>query len=176
MKRYIMRYYVFFITIGVLFDQVVKIVIDMNYKDIEFNIIPNLIIYRPVLNDKFSWINSLFDIGIGKVTHILLLIILGIIVLLVFKYIRAIKADSIGVIVGFMFLISGLICSIIDKIFWGGSLDYINLKGFFTFDLKDIYATIAEVIFTIIIIANRKKVNSFKVKHFYKYITSLIRG
>lgn len=176
MKRYIMRYYIFLITIGVVFDQVVKLVIDMKYRDIEFNIIPNLFIYRPVLNTKFSWINSLFDIGIGKITHILLLSILGIILVLAFKYIRAIKADSIGVIVGFIFLFSGFICSLIDKIFWGGSLDYIRLVGFFTFDLKDLYVTIAEVIFLIIILVNWKKVNSFKVKHFYNYIISLIRG
>jgi UDP-glucose 4-epimerase len=39
----------------------------------------------------------------------------------------------------FAFIFSGAVCSLIDKIFWDGSLDYISLTGLFTFDLKDLY-------------------------------------
>lgn len=41
--------------------------------------------------------------------------------------------------VAYWITLAGVICSIIDRIFWGSSLDYIRIKGFFVFDLKDIF-------------------------------------
>ena len=35
---------------------------------------------------------------------------------------------------------------LIDDIFWGGSLDYIQLFDWFIFDLKDVYFTIFAVV------------------------------
>ena len=35
--------------------------------------------------------------------------------------------------------LSGGICSLIDTVFWGGSVDYILLFDWFIFDLKDVY-------------------------------------
>lgn len=45
-----------------------------------------------------------------------------------------------------IFIISGAICSCIDVIFWGGSIDYIELFHWFIFDLKDFYITISSVL------------------------------
>ena len=42
---------------------------------------------------------------------------------------------------------AGSICSLIDKLFWGGSLDFIQIPLFFTFDLKDCYLSLAVLIF-----------------------------
>ena len=42
----------------------------------------------------------------------------------------------------YAFIFSGAMCSLIDKIFWNGSLDYILVNAFFTFDLKDVYINI----------------------------------
>lgn len=38
----------------------------------------------------------------------------------------------------------------IDKLFWGGSLDFLQIPTLFIFDLKDCYLTVAEVIFVAI--------------------------
>ena len=46
--------------------------------------------------------------------------------------------------------ISGCLCSLIDKLFWGGSLDFLQIPTLFIFDLKDCYLTVAEVIFVAI--------------------------
>ena len=35
--------------------------------------------------------------------------------------------------------------NLIDNAFWGGSLDYITIKPFYTFDLKDLYITLCEL-------------------------------
>jgi signal peptidase II len=38
-----------------------------------------------------------------------------------------------------IFYVSGITCSFIDVIFWGGSIDFLRLFDWFTFDLKDVY-------------------------------------
>jgi signal peptidase II len=42
-----------------------------------------------------------------------------------------------------LFIIAAGICVSIDNIFYGGSLDYINLKPLFIFDLKVMYLNCA---------------------------------
>jgi len=37
------------------------------------------------------------------------------------------------------FVIAGIICSFIDVVFWGGSLDFIGLFDWFIFDMKDVW-------------------------------------
>ena len=43
----------------------------------------------------------------------------------------------------------------IDNAFWGGSLDYITIKPFYTFDLKDLYITLCELFLITELIDNR---------------------
>ncbi len=42
----------------------------------------------------------------------------------------------------FILLFSGGLCSLIDKIFWGGSLDFLHIHNLFIADIKDIFITI----------------------------------
>ena len=39
----------------------------------------------------------------------------------------------------FLFILSGALCSLIDKIFYGGSLDFIGISNLFIADIKDMY-------------------------------------
>ena len=39
----------------------------------------------------------------------------------------------------FVFLFCGALCSLIDKVFYGGSLDFIGISNLFIADIKDIY-------------------------------------
>ena len=41
-----------------------------------------------------------------------------------------------------IFFVAGISCSFVDVLFWGGSLDFIRLFDWFTFDLKDTYLDI----------------------------------
>jgi signal peptidase II len=75
----------------------------------------------------------------------------------------------------FIFLFSGSLCSLIDKIVWGGSLDYILLEGFFTFDLKDVYLTIFEILIIACIIFNYKGLRKFDEKKFLHELKSYIK-
>ncbi len=44
---------------------------------------------------------------------------------------------------------SGALCSLFDKLFWNGSLDFLLVRGRVAFDLKDAYIAAAELIFIV---------------------------
>lgn len=46
--------------------------------------------------------------------------------------------------------LAGCLCSLIDKLFWGGSLDFLQIPNFFTFDIKDCYLMVTGIVFVII--------------------------
>ena len=79
----------------------------------------------------------------------------------------------------FIFVLSGIICSLIDKIFWDGSLDYIQLRGLFTFDLKDVYLTVFEVAVLAMLILNYRNIRSLDekqfIRDFIRYTKSLLK-
>ncbi len=57
---------------------------------------------------------------------------------------------------GFIHLfLAGLLANLIDNGFWGGSLDYITIKPFYTFDLKDLYITLCELFLVAELLDNR---------------------
>ena len=57
---------------------------------------------------------------------------------------------------GFIHLfLAGLLANLIDNGFWGGSLDYITIKPFYTFDLKDLYITLCELFLVTELLDNR---------------------
>lgn len=70
--------------------------------------------------------------------------------------------------------LSGGLCSLIDKCFWNGSLDYIMIKNLFIFDLKDIYIIIFEIIVVFCVIKdweNVLKLDEKKIiKDYFKFI------
>ena len=60
-----------------------------------------------------------------------------------YNYYRS-KVDDANILFTVLFItgLAGSICSLVDKIFWGGSLDYIQLYNLFIFDLKDCYSLV----------------------------------
>ncbi len=139
MKKHI-RYTIFAATLLILLEQGIKLVVNRNL-DAFFPIVPPVLYFKPMFNRDYSWINSMFQLGVGKWVHIALVI--GMLVFILLVYLYALKrADSKYINVMFAFVIAGAVCSLIDKLFWGGSLDYIMLSGFFTFDLKDVYINV----------------------------------
>ena len=121
----------------ILFDQCIKIYIRNNLMNENFYIFNDVIKFVPSLNTSYSWFNSLFNLGIGLLSHIAVNIIILFISILLFDFIRQKQKGNKIINLLSILLFSGAVCSLIDRIFWGGSLDYIYLKGLFTFDLKD---------------------------------------
>lgn len=142
-------------------DQIVKIIVK-DYYGFRTPIIKDILYFMPTLNDDYSWLNSMFQFGWGKSFHIIIVLSMLIFSYLTFKYleIKNVKGSMIKILEAFLF--SGIICSLVDKVFWNGSLDYILLKGFFVFDLKDCYLTISN--FIIIILAIRNWTNLSRIR------------
>ena len=51
----------------------------------------------------------------------------------------------------FLFILSGALCSLIDKIFYGGSLDFIGISNLFIADIKDLYINLGLFFFIVLI-------------------------
>ncbi|WP_032121438.1 signal peptidase II [Clostridium amazonitimonense] len=157
----------------IILDQGIKLVV-RSYYGVSIPIIEDIIYFKPFLNDKYSWMNSMFNFGLGKVFHVVLALVILILAHYWFTYMNNKHGYSkIGKILQ-IFLISGGLCSLIDKIFWNGSLDYIMLKGFFIFDLKDIYINVFNAILIIFVIKHRKRISKINEKEvlreYFKFI------
>lgn len=123
-------------------EQGIKIVINNSFLDKRFPILPPFIYFEPVFNRHYSWFNSMLQLGVSKWIHISIVTIIGILVYLFYQYINKQFGTTKIINIMYAFIFSGAICSLIDKVFWDGSLDYILVNGFFTFDLKDVYINI----------------------------------
>lgn len=148
------------ISILVLIDQLIKIVIKRLWFEADIAILGDVVRFAPKINTKLSWGAHFIDILRNPVV----INVLNVIVLLVFisaySYYRSqkeqpTKAANAVYVLG----VSGTLCSLIDKLFWGGSLDYIQLIGLFTFDLKDCFITLSIVVFLIGLLIHRPKIS-----------------
>ncbi|SFB09899.1 signal peptidase II [Clostridium frigidicarnis] len=161
------------VLILVTIDQVIKIVINNNFFDKISPILPPLLYFKPMFNRQYSWLNSMLQLGVGKYTHILLVAIMSILIYLFYKYLNKQFGTNKIINIMYAFIFSGAMCSLIDKIFWNGSLDYILVNDFFTFDLKDVYINIFSGLLILSLFLKNKVLNQIDdniVKDFTKYI------
>lgn len=155
-------------------EQVIKIVINNNFLNRKVPILPPFLYFQPMFNRDYSWINSMFQLNVGKWIHIVLVAIMLILIYLFYMYLN--KQLMTNKIINFMFifLFSGAMCSMMDKILWDGSLDYIFVNGFFTFDLKDVYIDIfIGLLIVSLVFENKviKQINDMNIlEEFTKYI------
>ena len=157
----------------VILDQTINVIIK-NYDGVKIPLVNNILYFMPTLNTNYSWINSLFEFGLSKVFHIVLAIVILLFSYYGFKYLnfKGIKSKPINMTK--IFLFSGGISSLIDKAYWNGSWDFIFLKGFFVFDLKDLYLNVFIFGIIILYIKNIKAFSKVKevelLKDFIKFI------
>ena len=144
------------VIILIIIDQVIKIIINNNFFDKRFCILPHLLYFEPMFNRQYSWINSMLELGIGKYVHISLVEIITILIYLFYKYINEKFGNKKIINIMYAFIFSGAMCSLIDKIFWNGSLDYILVNGHFTFDLKDVYINIFNCLLILVLLLKNK--------------------
>ena len=151
----------------VLIDQTVKIVISKVFMKCEFDIIAKVLRFNPELNTRLSYAGNFFELLSSPFVTILLNVFVLFLFFSGYMLYQAKRAHirfwvKIIMICG----ISGCLCSLIDKLFWGGSLDFLQIPTLFIFDLKDCYLTVAEVIFVAIGILNSKEISVKEYLHF----------
>lgn len=132
----------------VLADQIIKLIISFSFMEYDFNIIGNFIRFKPVLNINLSWGGNYITVLSNPLFAILINILALFIMItgyLLYKQKRF--ETSIPVKILMVLGLSGCMCSLIDKLFWGGSLDFIQIPSLFTFDLKDCYLSTSLIVF-----------------------------
>lgn len=128
--------------------------------DFEFDIIGKLFRFNPVQNANLSYAGNFYHV----LSNLWVLISLNIFIIFImisgysfYKTKNEQTSHSVKVIMNCG--LAGAICSLIDKAFWGGSLDFLQIHNFFIYDLKDFYLTIAEILFVIIGILHNKEIS-----------------
>lgn len=151
----------------VALDQVVKLIISKWFMNKHLSIIGNIISFHPKQNTNLSWGGNF----IGILSNMWVVVFLNILILVIlisgYSFYRSkVNNASMSVNILYIFGMAGAICSLIDKIFWGGSLDFIEIGKLFICDLKDCYLTIAECLFLVIGLKHEKDISG---KEFIDY-------
>lgn len=165
------------ILILITIDQAIKILIHNFFGDINFEIIPSLFEFKPTFNVKHSWINTLlnknFGINVGLIPHVVLYTLIGILIPMFFSFFRNNISENKKLIdLAIIFMMAAVICALIGNLIWkNGILDYIYLKPWFVFDLKDLYSDLGIITFLMYAFKNRgqlERMKGLKMKDVYK--------
>lgn len=159
--------YLFPVSGFIVLDQFLKIIIYCFFFDIQTEILGNMVRFRPVFNTNLSWGGNYIPILSEMVIVVFLNILIIVLFLSGYAFYRS-KKPEFNACIDIIYVIglAGSFCSLVDKIIWGGSLDYIQIVGLFTFDLKDCYLTIAQCLFVLIGIRYHNKIS---VKEYIKW-------
>jgi signal peptidase II len=155
-------------------EQIIKIIINNFALNTNNPILAPFLYFRPMFNRDYSWLNSMLQLGIGKWFHIGFVVIAIILIYWFYQFLNAHIKTSKIIHVIFAFIFSSAICSLLDKIFWNGSLDYILLKGFFTFDLKDVYINISIGLLILVMITKRRALQRMDDQSLFKDFINFI--
>jgi signal peptidase II len=136
-----------FLLVAVGIDQSIKAYLfSLEWESISIPLIRPVFFIEPTHNTLGSYLWVL--LGLRKGSHLLNIILFSIIGLLFFElwrfYVER-KRNSFWINGFIHFFLAGLAANLIDNAFWGGSLDYVTIKPFYTFDLKDLYITLCEL-------------------------------
>ncbi len=136
-----------FLLAAVAMDQGIKTYLfSLEWESLSIPLIEPVFYIEPTQNTLGSYLWVLLKLKQGShLFNIILFSLVGILFIEVWRFYVKRKRNSFW-INGFIHLfLAGLLANLIDNAFWGGSLDYITIKPFYTFDLKDLYITLCEL-------------------------------
>ena len=145
-------------------DQGIKAYLfSQDWETLSIALIEPVFYIQPTQNTLGSYLWVL--LGLKQGSHLLNIILFSLVGFIFIEgwrfYVRR-KRNSFW-INGFIHLfLAGLLANLIDNAFWGGSLDYITIRPFYTFDLKDLYITLCELFILTELMDNKL------LKHLYK--------
>jgi signal peptidase II len=146
-----------FLVSALLVDQGIKAYLfTLEWEHMSIPLIQPVFYIEPTQNTLGSYLWVLLKLKKGShLLNIILFSLVGLVFFEVWRFYVARKRNSFW-INGFIHLfLAGLFANVIDNAFWGGSLDYITIKPFYTFDLKDLYITLCELFLVTELLDNR---------------------
>jgi signal peptidase II len=147
----------FFLLGAVAVDQGIKTYLfSLDWESISIPLIEPVFYIEPTQNTLGSYLWVLLGFKQGShLVNIILFSLIGVVFIEVWRFYVLRKRNSFW-INGFIHLfLAGLAANLIDNAFWGGSLDYVTIKPFYTFDLKDLYITLCELFLVTELVDNR---------------------
>lgn len=146
-----------FLVAAVALDQGIKIYLfSLEWESISIPLIEPVFYIEPTQNTLGSYLWVLLGLKKGShLVNIILFSLIGVVFVEVWRFYVQRKRNSFW-INGFIHLfLAGLAANLIDNAYWGGSLDYVTIKPFYTFDLKDLYITLCELFLLTELVDNR---------------------
>ncbi len=124
----------------VTLDLFSKVVINAWFMDVTFSFFNGALKFSPFLNThSMSLFNGLvLDLNVNLKSLVIMNIVLLILTIPIYLYLKSIDFKNIFLSAIFLLLVSGTIASTIDRLLWGGSLDFILISDYII-DFKDIY-------------------------------------
>jgi len=146
-------------------DQGIKTYLfSLNWEELSIPLIKPVFFLEPTQNTlgSYLWVLLKFEQG-SHLFNIILFSVIGFFFVEIWRFYTSRKRNSFW-INGFVHLfLAGLFANIIDNAYWGGSLDYITIRPFYTFDLKDMYITLCELFLLTELIDNKLLKRLFKM-------------
>jgi signal peptidase II len=154
-----------FLIFAVALDQAIKTYLfSIEWETLSIPLISPVFYLEPTQNTlgSYLWVLLNFEKS-SHLLNIILFSVIGFLFVEIWRFYTCKKRNSFW-INGFIHLfLAGLFANIIDNAYWGGSLDYITIKPFYTFDLKDMYITLCELFLLTELIDNRLLKKLFKM-------------
>lgn len=124
-------------------DQLAKLVVRTFIADgQQISLIADWLYLTPVLNVHGSFVTSRFDWNVGMIWMIAVNLLTLFFIVQGYRYYVQAKRKSFWASLTMTLFLAGGVASLIDKVFFGGSLDFLGLQGLFVADTKDFYLTI----------------------------------
>lgn len=134
-----------------LIDQVIKITIKFFFFNDYIEIIKGFLSFDPIINTDGSWLNARLGLNVGFSILIILNALAIILFIELYRYYLSKGNKDYWGDMSFLFISTGALCSLIDKVFYGGSLDFIGISNLFIADIKDIYINLGILFFIMLI-------------------------
>lgn len=145
-------FYLFIISL--VLDQGIKLLIKLFCFNTTKAIIPNMLYFSPIINTDGSWLNARFGTSVSFPLLITVNIVAIFLFIEIYRYYEFNRNKDFWSDMCFVFILSGALCSLIDKVFYGGSLDFIGINNLFIADIKDIYINLGILFFVLTLFNN----------------------
>lgn len=164
-----------------MIDQIAKLIIYNSFMDINCEIIPKVLDFKPIFNSKYSFVNDLIhkrtDMDAGGIFHVILFALIWYVLFLSYKFFKGFSPHNKMLDVSFAFFTAGVICAYLGILVWEkGILDFLHFKlfGYIICDLKDIYINC----FVVLLVISTTKIeqeHKIKLRDMTSYIKSLFK-
>lgn len=165
----------------VIIDQAIKLIIYHSFMDNQYEIIPNVLDFKPFFNSKYSYVNdSIYKrtgMDAGLIFHIILFALTWLILFVPYRFFKSIAPTNKMLDVSFSCYTAAVICAYLGILVWEkGVLDFLHLKLLVNviFDLKDLYVNC----FLLLLFISAKKIEAkhkIELKDLVDYIKRFFR-